>query len=71
MFGQESYCKGLKASNWSSQPPTQRHSMLKSSSLMKQYQKHLLIFSLRPNPSIERTSLSQLRWPKAAAHVER
>ena len=24
-----------------------------------------------PNPSIERTSLSQLRWPKAAAHVER
>jgi hypothetical protein len=23
------------------------------------------------NPSIERTALSQLRWPKAAAHVER
>jgi hypothetical protein len=25
----------------------------------------------RPNPSIERTSLSWLRQPKAAAHVER
>jgi hypothetical protein len=24
-----------------------------------------------PNPSIERTALSQLRWPKSAAHVER
>jgi hypothetical protein len=23
------------------------------------------------NPSIERTALSQLRWPKAAAHFER
>jgi hypothetical protein len=25
----------------------------------------------QPNPSIERTSLSWLRQPKAAAHVER
>ncbi len=25
----------------------------------------------KPNPSIERTSSSQLRWPAAAAHVER
>jgi len=27
--------------------------------------------SLKPNHSIERTGLSQLRWPKPAAHVER
>ena len=27
--------------------------------------------SVSPNPSIERTSSSQLRWPAAAAHVER
>ena len=27
--------------------------------------------ALEPNPSIERTALSQLRWPKPAAHVER
>ena len=25
----------------------------------------------KPNPSIERTALSQLRWPKSSAHVER
>jgi hypothetical protein len=34
---------------------------------------HLLlrVSRLVPNPSVERTSLSPLRGPKAAAHVER
>jgi hypothetical protein len=32
---------------------------------------HLLCQTAPPNPSIERTSLSWLRQPKAAAHVER
>jgi hypothetical protein len=27
--------------------------------------------AMKPNLSIEQTALSQLRWPKSAAHVER